>query len=91
MTAGNPPMVPPEVAEQHVGTVGFWDVQIRTVLALAQELNNEYTSKPRLRQIAQMYGANLLALLEAAKQSEQAEQEQPKSNLILPEQGLVTP
>jgi hypothetical protein len=75
---------PPEL------TIGFWDAQQRTVAGLAREVAHEYTSKERLRDIAKICIMQLMALFEAAKASEQQDQ-QPESKILTPDTRLVGP
>jgi hypothetical protein len=89
-----PETVPGDVA---VATIGFWEAQARTIQALADEAFAEYTSKPRIRQIALMALAHMMAMNQSAQEAEKAAQEaaqaeatqQTQAGLIVPQSGLI--
>lgn len=84
------PELPGNLAAQ---AVDFWELQLRTIDALAGEVANEYTSKIRLRTIAALALAQLNAMTLAQKAVDDvAEAEKKKeSGLILPQTGLILP
>jgi ribulose bisphosphate carboxylase small subunit len=88
------PVVPEAIASQ---TLGFWDAQIRTVSGLGKEIGLEYVSKDRLRKIAMVLCVQLLALMEAAKASEQLEQtgssgeDSAESQILTMDQRIILP
>lgn len=87
-----PETIPEEMA---IATVGFWEAQARTIQALADEAFHEYTSKPRLRQIALMALAHMMAMNNSAQENEKAANEaaeaaKAESGLIVPQSGLIS-
>lgn len=89
-----PETIPEELA---IATIGFWEAQARTIQALADEAFAEYTSKPRIRQIALMALAHMMAMNQSAQESEKAAQEkaaaeatqETQAGLIVPQSGIV--
>ena len=89
MNESSPP-VPAELATQ---AVSFWDAQIRTIEKLAEEVAEEFTSKERLRRIALLALAQLMAMTQAAKAEEEMEREEnaKDSGLLIPNHRIITP
>lgn len=85
---------PSPVAQELVPlTISFWDAQIRTVLGLASEVQQEYVSKERLRKIAQVCIVQLLAVFESAKMDELQQPPAPEveSHILTLDKRLVVP
>ena len=68
----------------------FWDVQLRMISKLFEEADREYTSKNRLRVIAKMALAQLLALCSTAQKNEQAQQQEAAEATEAPESRIIT-